>query len=210
MSLDTKKLILFKFSHGYLRYNDIIKDPRFAIINEPFKNEEGKQNFQEVKHRFLQRRYKLLEQALIIEEQLRRAANLQYGNKPAEENTEKVAQNGNSEKKNEVESDKKEEQAESKVESLEKRYVQIEALVDANQTLAREALGGNKQASVMIQKVLSQLEEILNDMKSDVSRLPSTVAQLPGVCKRLEMSERRHVFLIQLLLITAISAFLVA
>ena len=80
--------------HGYGRWQDIQNDIRFNIINEPFKvckaltlNKEennftslqmdvGKGNFLEIKNKFLARRFKLLEQALVIEEQLRRAAYL--------------------------------------------------------------------------------------------------------------------------------------
>ena len=46
----------------------------------------GKGNFLEIKNKFLARRFKLLEQALVIEEQLRRAAYLnltQDANHPA-------------------------------------------------------------------------------------------------------------------------------
>ena len=60
--------------HGYGRWQDIQNDQRFAIINEPFKMDVGKGNFLEIKNKFLARRFKLLEQALVIEEQLRRAA----------------------------------------------------------------------------------------------------------------------------------------
>ncbi len=72
--------------HGYGRWQDIQNDPRFAIINEPFKMDVGKGNFLEIKNKFLARRFKLLEQALVIEEQLRRAAYLnltQDANHPA-------------------------------------------------------------------------------------------------------------------------------
>nr|XP_027204103.1 chromodomain-helicase-DNA-binding protein Mi-2 homolog [Dermatophagoides pteronyssinus] len=62
--------------HGYGRWQDIQNDPAFAIINEPFKMDAGKGNFLEIKNKFLARRFKLLEQALVIEEQLRRAAYL--------------------------------------------------------------------------------------------------------------------------------------
>lgn len=60
--------------HGYGRWQDIQNDSRFSIINEPFKMDVGKGNFLEIKNKFLARRFKLLEQALVIEEQLRRAA----------------------------------------------------------------------------------------------------------------------------------------
>jgi hypothetical protein len=49
-------------SHGYGRHQDIQSDPRFSIINEPFKAEQGKGgNFMEYKNKFLQRRYKVIE-----------------------------------------------------------------------------------------------------------------------------------------------------
>ncbi len=49
-------------THGYGRWQDIQNDPRFAIINEPFKMDVGKGNFLEIKNKFLARRFKLLEQ----------------------------------------------------------------------------------------------------------------------------------------------------
>ena len=76
-------------THGYARWIDIQNDPKFSIINEPFRAMSQKQgaifssnirlqlsigNFQDMQNRFLGRRFKLLEQALVIEEQLRRAS----------------------------------------------------------------------------------------------------------------------------------------
>lgn len=68
-------------AHGYARWQDILTDQRFAIVNEPFKMDAGKGNFLEIRNKFLARRFKLLEQALVIEEQLRRAAFLNSSNK---------------------------------------------------------------------------------------------------------------------------------
>lgn len=68
-------------AHGYARWQDILTDQRFAIVNEPFKMDAGKGNFLEIRNKFLARRFKLLEQALVIEEQLRRAAYLNSANK---------------------------------------------------------------------------------------------------------------------------------
>lgn len=67
-------------AHGYARWQDILTDQRFAIVNEPFKMDVGKGNFLEIRNKFLARRFKLLEQALVIEEQLRRAAYLNSSN----------------------------------------------------------------------------------------------------------------------------------
>ncbi|KAG7256600.1 hypothetical protein CRUP_012898 [Coryphaenoides rupestris] len=69
--------------HGYARWQDIQNDVRYAILNEPFKGEVNRGNFLEIKNKFLARRFKLLEQALVIEEQLRRAAYLNMAEDPA-------------------------------------------------------------------------------------------------------------------------------
>ncbi|XP_028984736.1 chromodomain-helicase-DNA-binding protein 4 isoform X5 [Betta splendens] len=69
--------------HGYARWQDVQNDVRFAILNEPFKGEMSRGNFLEIKNKFLARRFKLLEQALVIEEQLRRAAYLNMTEDPA-------------------------------------------------------------------------------------------------------------------------------
>ncbi|XP_034241985.1 chromodomain-helicase-DNA-binding protein Mi-2 homolog isoform X2 [Thrips palmi] len=148
-------------THGYGRWQDIQADIRFAIINEPFKMDVGKGNFLEIKNKFLARRFKLLEQALVIEEQLRRAAYLnltQDPNHPAM--------------------------------SLNARFAEVECLAESHQHLSKESLAGNKPANAVLHKVLNQLEELLSDMKSDVSRLPATLARIPPVAQRLQMSER--------------------
>ncbi|XP_044753178.1 chromodomain-helicase-DNA-binding protein Mi-2 homolog isoform X2 [Coccinella septempunctata] len=148
-------------THGYGRWQDIQADIRFSIINEPFKMDVGKGNFLEIKNKFLARRFKLLEQALVIEEQLRRAAYLnltQDPNHPAM--------------------------------SLNARFAEVECLAESHQHLSKESLAGNKPANAVLHKVLNQLEELLSDMKSDVSRLPATLARIPPVAQRLQMSER--------------------
>ncbi|XP_065202683.1 chromodomain-helicase-DNA-binding protein Mi-2 homolog [Planococcus citri] len=148
-------------AHGYGRWQDIQNDLRFNIINEPFKMDIGKGNFLEIKNKFLARRFKLLEQALVIEEQLRRAAYLnltQDPNHPAM--------------------------------SLNARFAEVECLAESHQHLSKESLAGNKPANAVLHKVLNQLEELLSDMKSDVSRLPATLARIPPVAQRLQMSER--------------------
>ncbi|EFA09958.2 chromodomain-helicase-DNA-binding protein Mi-2 homolog isoform X2 [Tribolium castaneum] len=148
-------------THGYGRWQDIQADARFAVINEPFKMDVGKGNFLEIKNKFLARRFKLLEQALVIEEQLRRAAYLnltQDPNHPAM--------------------------------SLNARFAEVECLAESHQHLSKESLAGNKPANAVLHKVLNQLEELLSDMKSDVSRLPATLARIPPVAQRLQMSER--------------------
>lgn len=148
-------------THGYGRWQDIQNDLRFQIINEPFISEQGKGNFLEIKNKFLARRFKLLEQALVIEEQLRRAAYLNLTQDPAHPAM-----------------------------TLNARFAELECLAESHQHLSKESLGGNKPANAVLHKVLNQLEELLSDMKQDVARLPATLARVPPVTQRLQMSER--------------------
>ncbi|ROT70945.1 putative chromodomain-helicase-DNA-binding protein Mi-2-like isoform X5 [Penaeus vannamei] len=148
-------------THGYGRWQDIQNDVRFAIINEPFKMDVGKGNFLEIKNKFLARRFKLLEQALVIEEQLRRAAFLNLQQDPHHPAC-----------------------------TLNARFAEVECLAESHQHLSKESLAGNKPANAVLNKVLNQLEELLSDMKSDVTRLPASLARIPPVAQRLQMSER--------------------
>ncbi|XP_053379869.1 chromodomain-helicase-DNA-binding protein Mi-2 homolog isoform X2 [Mercenaria mercenaria] len=148
-------------THGYGRWQDIQNDARFQIINEPFLSEQGKGNFLEIKNKFLARRFKLLEQALVIEEQLRRAAYLNLTQDPVHPAM-----------------------------ALNTRFAELECLAESHQHLSKESLAGNKPANAVLHKVLNQLEELLSDMKQDVSRLPATLARVPPVSQRLQMSER--------------------
>lgn len=45
--------------HGYARWQDIQNDPRYTILNEPFKSEIHKGNYLEMKNKFLARRFKV-------------------------------------------------------------------------------------------------------------------------------------------------------
>ncbi|KAI6200928.1 hypothetical protein M3Y96_00786800 [Aphelenchoides besseyi] len=153
-------------THGYSRYQDVQQDVRFAIINEPFKSEQGKGNFIEIKNKFLQRRFKLLEQALVYEEQLRRAAYLNIAKKDGEEPS---AQSSNLIAPAPGEKDTSG--------ALNERFAELECLVDAHQNLAKEAMQGHRLSAVVLQKLLGQLEELLNDMKTEVARLPTALAR---------------------------------
>merc|ERR1719410_1304306 len=142
-------------THGYSRWQDIQNVQRFTIINEPFKMDVGKGNFLEIKNKFLARRFKLLEQALVIEEQLRRAAFLNLTQDAAHPAM-----------------------------ALNSRFAEVECLAESHQHLSKESLAGNKPANAVLHKVLNQLEELLSDMKSDVSRLPASLARIPPVAQR--------------------------
>ncbi|XP_053308464.1 chromodomain-helicase-DNA-binding protein 5 isoform X2 [Spea bombifrons] len=148
-------------THGYARWQDIQNDSRYLILNEPFKSEIHKGNYLEMKNKFLARRFKLLEQALVIEEQLRRAAYLNMTQDPTHPAM-----------------------------ALNARLAEVECLAESHQHLSKESLAGNKPANAVLHKVLNQLEELLSDMKADVTRLPSMLSRIPPVAARLQMSER--------------------
>merc|ERR1719462_11692 len=107
--------------HGYGRWQDIQNDQRFTIINEPFKMDVGKGNFLEIKNKFLARRFKLLEQALVIEEQLRRAAFLNLTQDAAHPAM-----------------------------ALNSRFAEVECLAESHQHLSKESLAGNKPANAVL------------------------------------------------------------
>ncbi|XP_045149468.1 chromodomain-helicase-DNA-binding protein 3 isoform X6 [Echinops telfairi] len=109
--------------HGYARWQDLQNDAQFAIINEPFKTEANKGNFLEMKNKFLARRFKLLEQALVIEEQLRRAAYLNLSQEPAHPAM-----------------------------ALHARFAEAECLAESHQHLSKESLAGNKPANAVLHK----------------------------------------------------------
>ncbi len=123
----------------------------------------GKGNFLEIKNKFLARRFKLLEQALVIEEQLRRAAYLNL--------TQDLSH---------------------PVMALNSRFSELECLAESHRELAKqgESLLASKPVNAVLHKVLNQLEELLSDMKSDASRLPAALVRIPSVSQRLQMSER--------------------
>uniref|UniRef100_A0A4W4DXB8 DNA helicase n=1 Tax=Electrophorus electricus TaxID=8005 RepID=A0A4W4DXB8_ELEEL len=109
--------------HGYARWQDIQNDPQFAIVNEPFKSQANKGNFLEMKNKFLARRFKLLEQALVIEEQLRRAAYLNMTQDPTHPAM-----------------------------ALNARFAEVECLAESHQHLSKESLAGNKPANAVLHK----------------------------------------------------------
>ena len=141
--------------HGYSRYQDVQGEYRFAIVNEPFKQEQGKSNFAEIKNKFLQRRFKLLEQALIIEEQLRRAAYLGINQKTEEQyQKEQVAKleaggaaEGTPGPVPVISGDGKDTTAQ-----LHERFADLESLADSHQSLVKESMTGNKMANPILHK----------------------------------------------------------
>ncbi|VUZ48861.1 unnamed protein product [Hymenolepis diminuta] len=145
--------------HGYSRWQDIHNDPRFALVNEPFSIDQGKPNYLEMKNRFLARRFKLLEQALIIEEQLRRAAHQNIVCDPKDA-----------------------------VQSLNRRFNELECLAFAQQKVFAEALSGNRSQIQLIHRALTMMEDYLAEMKQDVTRLLTIVPRMQPVSERLNLS----------------------
>lgn len=153
---------------------------RFAIINEPFKSEQGKGNFIEIKNKFLQRRFKLLEQALIYEEQLRRAAYLNIAKKMGENPADPTIPIQNTPLPGEKDI----------TGALNDRFSELECQADSHQSLAKDNAQGHKGSGAVLTKVLNHLEGLLNEMKNDVARIPMALARQRPVTERLNMTER--------------------
>ena len=149
--------------HGYELWDVISADDDFAIINEPFKTSLSLRN------KFMERRLRLLEQALVFEEQLRRYTHLAgldtYIPKPKDVKDSKevdVEQANNSE-------DNKKENGD--IENKEND----ELMLNPN-----------------IQRASNQLEDLLIDMKSDCARIPQTVQRIPSIANRLQIGTPRN------------------
>uniref|UniRef100_A0A3Q2Z402 Chromodomain helicase DNA binding protein 4 n=1 Tax=Hippocampus comes TaxID=109280 RepID=A0A3Q2Z402_HIPCM len=127
--------------HGYARWQDVQNDVRFAILNEPFKGEMSRGNFLEIKNKFLARRFKLLEQALVIEEQLRRAAYLNMTEDPAHPSM-----------------------------ALNTRFSEVECLAESHQHLSKESMSGNKPANAVLHKGKRSFDTTKNKFTSPKSQ----------------------------------------
>lgn len=162
-------------THGFSRWQDIQQDPHFSIISEPFNRDlKERGNYLEIKNKFLARRFKLLEQALIIEEQLRRAAFLKIDMNNSSQNVIIDPVTGTT----------------GSVLALNSKFNELETLADSHYHLSTQSSNGNKPANDVLKRVLVQLEDLLNDMKHEVNRIPVSLTRLPSVTSRLQMQER--------------------
>jgi hypothetical protein len=163
-------------THGYSRWQDIQQDARFQIIAEPFNRDmKERGNYLEIKNKFLARRFKLMEQALVIEEQLRRASFLNINmNNQANANLVVDPMTGQT----------------SSILTLNAKFTELETLSESHYHLSTQSSSGNKPANDVLKRVLTQLEELLNDMKQEVNRLPVSLTRLSSVTERLKMQER--------------------
>ena len=161
-------------THGYSRWQDIQQDPKFAIISEPFKQDmKERGNYLEMKNKFLARRFKLLEQALVVEEQLRRASYLGINlNNQPNQNMIYDPINGHT----------------SSLMSLNAKFNELDTLADAHYHLTNQQ--NNRLSNDVLKRVLNQMEDLLNDMKQEINRIPIGLARQPAITERLKIQER--------------------
>uniref|UniRef100_A0A0K0FKC5 Chromodomain-helicase-DNA-binding protein 4 (inferred by orthology to a human protein) n=1 Tax=Strongyloides venezuelensis TaxID=75913 RepID=A0A0K0FKC5_STRVS len=155
--------------HGYAYYKDIFEDPRFAILKKPFEYFEEVNNVSisyQDKIKFMQRRHKLLEQALIIEEQLRR---VNFISNQIEVSIAKKAENM-----------KKQDNGDDNTASAPEN-------VPADFKIDKESELKNR---VLMTKVIGQLEDLVTDLKSDTARVPTTLDHLTNVLKKINLPEK--------------------
>lgn len=134
-------------------------------------------NFLEIKNKFLARRFKLLEQALVIEEQLRRASYLNINaNRTPAQNIIIDPLSGHA----------------SSILALNSKFTELEAMTESHYHLTQQSQQqpNNKLSNEVLRRVLSQLEELLNDMKHEVNRLPIALTRVQSVTDRLHIQER--------------------
>ncbi|KAI7684861.1 hypothetical protein SSS_03217 [Sarcoptes scabiei] len=187
--------------HGYERWNDINADEDFRILNEPFKNSA---NFRD---KFMERRLKLLEQALVIEEQLRRFAHLKdqqlYVSIECEDSDSKTKPMKDDEE-SEVKMEIEETNEESKSKENDVKEEKVDFKKEDDQTKQSKTLAEkndeNKEneeekeekliLNPSIQRASNQIEDLLIDMKSDCARIPQTVQRIPTIANRLQLGPR--------------------
>ncbi|XP_019855875.1 PREDICTED: chromodomain-helicase-DNA-binding protein 5-like isoform X1 [Amphimedon queenslandica] len=143
--------------HGYCRWSEICADPHLSILNKPFTPEE---NASDAKNRFLLRRFKLLEQALAIEEQLHRASSAGLVQDPNKS-----------------------------VMLLHSRFTDLDCLADGHQSLVKDCLNGSKYNVLLMRKALGKMEEILLEMKQDISKLSMELTKCSSVSQQLKIDE---------------------
>ena len=162
--------------HGYERWNDLAIDEDFAILNEPFKNSLN------LREKFMERRLRLLEQALVFEEQLRRFSHLSSVPKLVQKEEEKKV-DGEEEEKKENGDDKQE--IESKQNGDEKKE---NGNIENGEDKENEC--DDLIINPSLQKASNYLEDLLIDMKSDCARIPQTVQRIPSIANRLQIGPR--------------------
>lgn len=173
--------------HGYEQWDQIGADEDYAIVNEPFKATLALRN------KFMERRLRLLEQALVFEEQIRRYTHLSsaeaYIEKPKdvpEKKPEEGQENGDADKEEEG-AEKKENGDIKENKEEEKKENGDLAEGDDKENEAEMILNPN------IQRAANQLEDLLIDMKSDCARIPQTVQRIPSIANRLQIGTPRGV-----------------
>ena len=129
-------------NHGYSRWQDVQNDPRYSLLNDPFNLDQSKGNSLEMKNKFLARRLKLLEQALVIEEQLRRAAFLGLAMEQS-----------------------------NPALTLSQRFSEAECLAECHQHLSKESIAGNKPANAVLIKGKRVFADTRSDDQSIISIL---------------------------------------
>ncbi|KAI6653320.1 Chromodomain helicase DNA binding protein 4 L homeolog [Oopsacas minuta] len=144
-------------THGYARWHEICNDKKLDILNMPFPNNPVGAD---QKFKYIPRRFKLLEQALAVEEQLNRASTKGLIQDPGQP-----------------------------IMFLHSRYTELECLADGHQALLPSVANGNKHAYTLLKKALVKMEELLNEMRQDINKLPAQLANQATVSQKLQLSD---------------------
>uniref|UniRef100_A0A0N4ZRZ9 PHD-type domain-containing protein n=1 Tax=Parastrongyloides trichosuri TaxID=131310 RepID=A0A0N4ZRZ9_PARTI len=157
--------------HGYAYYREIYDDPRFAILKKPFEYFEETKNVTislQDKIKFMQRRHRLLEQAMVMEEQLRRVAFV------SNQISSSIA------KKAEIAKNKEHE-------SSEQSNVELSENSPPEFKLDKESELKNR---MLMTKVIGQLEDLVSDLKDCSARTPTTLEHVSNTLNKIILPEK--------------------
>lgn len=161
--------------HGYERWLDIVQDEDLSFLVQPFRNTSLQ------REKFMERRLRLLEQALVFEEHIRRNGHLESVPKyiPKTIKSQKVDGEENGKANGNDEEDKDDESEDSEKDEI--------AEADDKENVEAKLV-----LNPVIQRGANQMEDLLVDMKSDCARIPQTVQRIPSIANRLQLVNRNQ------------------
>lgn len=177
--------------HGYDQFAEICNDPDLAFLLAPFKTSATG-----IREKFMDRRLKLIEQALVLEEQIRRFRHLEsvekYIKKPVEEPPKESTEEEEGVEEKEDKDNEKSEKEDRKVNPEEANKEKMNGEKTADQDKEDDGDKENEELILnpMVQKAANQLEDLIIDMKSDCARIPQTLQRVPSFASRLQLIQR--------------------
>ncbi|KAI3382491.1 hypothetical protein SNEBB_001112 [Seison nebaliae] len=176
--------------HGLgTRWHEMLEDNRFEMLHEVLPSDFHPSTTARIQHdqkvKFLNRRFKVLEQALAVEDQLRRInySSTFYQEKLLNENLPPNSLMCPTEQLNfnEVLKD-------DSVFGLSRRFAFLESIIDSNQHIAKEDPLQNLCWTKLLINAFQMIDRLLTEMKNDLQQLPAKLATITDVTERLNIN----------------------